>query len=334
MNTIEDKIEKICSNWNTSSREKGDALFALAKEYVDDYPIYRCVSFAREEYEMARLEGDTDCLCNLAHCYYVLAFFSYKKRCFNEAKEYHLKSIETHIDGSRNQNYQNEDFFRFYSVTNEAAADSILSTIMLSSPQVFNDPVDCPIVQENSEKFFFPDKTVFDGLKVCCFGQDNPNKKDKIPFFKDSKKWAYYGDMHKGICVRYHFLPNELEKVLSKHFVFSPVKYESKFSFERGIVADGLLRKSDHYKDENEWRIVWFDRDYKSNEFYNDKRNCIFVPVDICNITSIYLGYRCPDNIVSKVLDFAKKKKDEPISVYRIQPDPNNLFRMTEIKQN
>ena len=184
---IEGRIEKIRSNWNTDSKDKGDALFALAKKHIDDALIYRCVSFAREEYERARLEGDTECLCNLAHCYYVLAFFSYKTQCLKEAREYHLKSIETHIEGSRNRKYQDEDFFRFYSVTDEKAADSILSTIMLSSPQVFNDPVDCPIVQENSEKFFFPDKTVFDGLKVCCFGQENLDKKNETPFYKDAK---------------------------------------------------------------------------------------------------------------------------------------------------
>ena len=258
-----------------------------------------------------------------------LAGFSYDGQRLLDAKEYHLKSVEAHIEGSRNRKFQNEDFYRFYSVADEKAADSILSTIMLSSPRVFNDPVDCPIVQENSEKFFFPDKTVFDGIKVCCFGHANLDTTE-IPFYKDAKKWAYYGDMHKGICIRYHFFPDELEKVLSNCFVFNPVHYKPQFSFERGIVADGLLSKSDQYKVEDEWRIVWFDRSYKSNKFYNDERDCLLAPIDICNIISIYVGYRCPDNIVAKVVDFAKKKKDIPLPVYKIHPDPNNLFRMTE----
>ena len=73
MNVIADKIEKILSNWNTDYKEKGDALFALAKESNDNSIIYKCVFLAKEEYERARLDGDTQCLCNLAHCYYILA---------------------------------------------------------------------------------------------------------------------------------------------------------------------------------------------------------------------------------------------------------------------
>lgn len=331
MNELDVEIEKVLSNWNTDDKEKGDGLFKLAKESVNDDDIYKCLSLAKNLYEKACLEGDTKSLCNLAHCYYVLAYFSYKANNFEEAKEYHVKSVEAHISGSRGVNYQFKSFYRFYSVSDEKAADSILTKIMLSSPKDFNDPVDCPIVQENGSQFFFPDKTIFDGIKVCCFGQDNVKRgKEETPFQMDAKKWAYYADKHKGICIRYRFLPYELERVLSNQFVFSPVEYKSQFSFKRGIVADGLLSKSDHYQDENEWRIIWFDRDYKSNEYYDKERDCILAPVNICNIISIYVGYRCPDNIVSTVIDFVKNEKNTNIPIFRIHPDPNNLFRMKE----
>ena len=69
MNVIADKIEKILSNWNMDCKERGDALLSLAKESSDDSSIYRCVFLAKEEYERARLNGDTQCLCNLAQCY-------------------------------------------------------------------------------------------------------------------------------------------------------------------------------------------------------------------------------------------------------------------------
>jgi hypothetical protein len=59
MNVIAGIIEKTLSNWNMDYKEKGDALFALAKESNDDSIIYRCVSLAKEEYERARLDGDT-----------------------------------------------------------------------------------------------------------------------------------------------------------------------------------------------------------------------------------------------------------------------------------
>ena len=333
MNKLDVEIEKVLSNWNTDHKEKGDGLFKLAKESINDSDIYKCLSLAKIEYEKARLDGDTKCFCNLADCYYVLAYFSYNSQHFEEAKNYYLKSVEFHISGSRGVNYQFKSFYRFYSVSDEKTAGSILSKIMLSSPKKFNDPVDCPIVQENSSKFFFPDKTIFEGIKVCCFGQENvKSEKDEVPFQIDAKKWAYYADKHQGICIRYRFLPFELEKVLSNNFVFSPVEYKSQFSFERGIVADGLLSKSDHYQDEDEWRIIWFDRDYKNNKYYDKDRDCLLVPIDICNIISIYLGYRCHDKIVSTVIDYVKSQKNMKIPIFRINPDPDNLFRMKETR--
>ena len=327
MNVIADIIEKTLSNWNMDYKEKGDALFALAKESNDDSIIYRCVSLAKEEYERARLDGDTQCLCNLAHCYFVLAHY-------DNSREYYQKSIELHIEGSRNKNYQAHDFYRYYKVNNVRQAKSILKYIMLSSPSKFNDPVDCPIVQGPNVEYLFPDKTVFEGLKVCCFGEDDIRKNRSNLYRLDAKNWAYYGDSHRGICIRYHFFPNQLEKRLANKYVFKKVDYREDFSFERGIVADGLLRKSKYYEEENEWRIVWYDKNFSENKYYKAKKDCLLIPINICNIIAIYVGYRCPDEIAKTVIEFAKKKKNIPLPVYKIHPDPKNLFSMTESRLN
>ena len=132
---------------------------------------------------------------------------------------------------------------------------------------------------------------------VGCFGVVRYNSNGNVPFWLDAKKWAYCGNMHKGICIRYHFFPSSLEKQLTHHFVFNPVTYKSQFSFERGIVADGVLSKSLYYQEEDEWRIVWYDRDFTKCVYYQKDDACLYVPVSLDNIISVYIGCRCSDEI-------------------------------------
>lgn len=324
MNDFEYKLNKIASNWNTPSKQKGDTYYLLAKQSeISDEDVLKCIDLAIEQYEKVK---DESCLGNLAHCYFIKAHSPLTKK--DESNILYKKSIETHIAGSRDITYMDLDFYRFYSSVVLKNIDSILKTLKLSSPSKFNDPVDCPIIQDERTCYLFPDKNVFDGIKICCFGAVDHPKIPSIPFYEDSKKWAYYGDKHKGVCIRYHFFPNELENVLSHSFVFKKIEYKSQFSFERGIVADGLLSKSDHYKEENEWRIVWYDNDYKNNQFYDSSKDCLFVPINICNIISIDVGYKCPNDIIGKVVEYAKQKKDIELPIYQIRPDSKNIFRM------
>lgn len=321
MDNCNNSVNKIILNWNMTSKQKGDKFYLLAKQpEIGHVERLKFIDIAIEQYEKSK---DESCLCNLAHCYFIKAHF-----CSTKAEEDNMykKSIETHIAGCRNKSFRNQEFYRFYSVEPKNI-DSILTKIMLSHPSKFNDPVDCPIAQEKQTNHLFPDKNVFEGLRVCCFGEVDLSK-DQIPFSVDSKKWAYYGNKHTGICIRYCFFPNELEKVLSSNFVFNKVEYKPSFSFLRGIVADGLLSKSIQYEEENEWRIVWYDRNYKNNPYYDSDTDSLLVPIDICNLISIYVGYHCPNNITQRVIEFAKQKKDVPLYVYRIHPHPDNLFSM------
>lgn len=325
MDNIINVIDEVRNNWNMTSKEKGDMLFDMAKQSKSITEQYQLVLNAISEYELAKGHGDTCCLCNLAHCYFVLAHWK-----TGMSNEYYRRSIELHIDGSRFKNYLNHDFYRFYKVDTVRQAKSILKYLMLSSPSKFNDPVDSPITQDPNTRIIIPDKSIFDGLKVCCFGEDDSLEDRKKAFSVDAKKWAYYGDGHRGICISYHFSADQLEKLLSNKFVFKKVNYKKRFSFERGIVADGLLSKSKQYDEEKEWRLIWYDRDFLNNKYYKPKKGCILLPIDSKNITAIYIGYRCPDSIIKTVIEYAKQKKGNTVPVYRIQPDSKNLFRMIE----
>jgi hypothetical protein len=311
-----DEIEKIESNWNTAFVEKGNQLYELGKSSdTDTLKQKECFERAVHYYENSK--SDT-CLCNLAHCYFLLA------RLYNvQTEEYYRRSIECHIKGSKSIKYQNEDFFKFYSV-DENSIDLVLRNIRLAKPSTFNDPTDCPIAQESLSNDIFPNKAVFDGLRVGCFGL----VKGRSRPWEDSKKWAYYGDKHKGICIRYRFFNNVLEENFADKFVFKAIEYKEVFDFYRGIVADGLLTKSIDYSEEDEWRMVWYDRDYKHSPFYWSKDQNIYLPIGREYIYQFFVGFRCPEPIIKAITYYAKGSNPQ-IQVLKIIPDKNNVFKLS-----
>lgn len=310
-----DEIEKIESNWNTTFVEKGDELYELGKT-AEHKSQKQKECFERAVYYYINSKNDT-CFCNLAHCYFLLA------RLFDiNSEEYFRRSIEYHIKGSKNKKYQFEDFYKFY-VVDENSIDSVLRTIRLAKPSTFNDPTDCPIAQEGLSNDIFPDKSVFDGLRVGCFG----HVEGRYRAWEDSKKWAYYGNMHKGICICYRFFNSILEDNFADKFVFKEVEYKEDFDFYRGIVTDGFLRKTKAYDEEKEWRMVWYDRDYKHNPFYWSKDQNIYFPIGRKYINQIFLGCRTLDPIKQAVINYAKGRTPE-IPVMQIYPDKDNVFKL------
>ena len=314
------EISKI-NNWNASSLEKGDEYYDLVKKSQFASLIQqKYLEAAIDNYENSK---EVSRFCNLAHCYFLLA------RVFNiQSEEFYKRSIEYHIKGSKSKKYQNEDFYKFYAV-DENSIDLVLRTIRLAKPSSFNDPTDCPITQEGLSTDIFPDKSVFDGLRVGCFG----HVEGRYRAWEDSKKWAYYGNMHKGICIRYRFFNNILEDNFADKFVFKKVEYKEDFDFYRGIVADGFLRKTNAYNEEKEWRIVWYDRDYKHNPFYWSKDQNIYLPIGKEYICQIFLGCRTPDPIKQTVIDYAKGRTPE-IPVMQIHPDKDNVFKLVGTQIN
>lgn len=316
-----EEVEKIESNRNTTSVEKGDRLYELGKSSKYGSIVQR-ECFERAVYHYSNSKDDSR-FCNLAHCYFLLA------RLYDiQSEENYRKSIEYHIKGSLSKKYQYEDFYKFYSV-DENNIDLILRTIRLAKPSFFNDPTDCPIVQERLSNDIFPNKIVFDGLRVACFGHTNGSYRA----WEDSKKWAYYGDKHEGICIRYRFFNNVIEDYLSDKYVFKEVEYTEQFDFYRGIVADGLLTKTKDFKEENEWRIVWYDRNYKNSPFFWSKDNNIYLPIGRECIYQIFIGCRCAQSIQQTIIDYANGR-DPEIPVMRIAPDKENVFRLTAIQIN
>jgi len=316
------EIEKIENNWNSTIIEKGNQLYELGKSLKYNTKQQEdCFVRAVHYYSNSASEA---CFCNLAHCYFLLA------RLFDiNPEEYYRRSIEYHIKGSKSKKYQNEDFYKFYAV-NDDNIDSVLRTIRLTKPSSLNDPTDSPIAQDGLSIDIFPNKTVFDGLRVGCFGRI----KGKHRAWEDSSMWSYYGDMHKGICIRYRFFNNLiLENKLLDKFIFKEIEYKEKFDFYRGIVADGFLTKTKTYENENEWRIVWYDRDFLHSSFYWSKDQNVYLPIGREYIYQIFIGCKTPYHIKQVVVDYAKGRNPE-IPVIQIQPDNKNVFKLVGIQIN
>ena len=310
------EIEKIENDWNSTFLEKGNRLYELGKLLEFNSKQQKdCFERAVHYYSSSKSEA---CYCNLAHCYFLLA------RIYEiNPEEYFRRSIEYHIKGSKSKIYQHEEFYKFYTV-DDNNIDSILQKIRLTKPSSFNDPTDCPIAQEGLPGDIFPNKAVFDGLRVCSFG----HVKGKEWAWEDSKKWAYYGDSGKGICIRYRFFDNTIQKSLSDNFVFKKVEYKESFDFNRGIVADGFLSKTKCYEEENEWRIVWYDRNYKETNLCVDENGNVYLPIGRELIYQFFVGYRCSKSIIQKVLDFAQAEIHK-IPVMWIHPSSEDVFKLT-----
>lgn len=303
-------------NWNNDNRKNGEICLSNAKK------VYRDDPQSANDYvddAISYFIGDESSLCDLAQCYYIKAYLlRYVYDCKEESKPFYVQSIITHILGSKRNSYKTHKFYKFVGV-NIDNLHSVLNRIRLLHPSGFNDPLDCPIAIDSNKGI--PDIDLFKGLRVGCFGVvDDTLLDSKKEYYLDASKWSYYGDSHRGICVEYDF--SELE-FSNQYALMGKIKYEKQYNSTKGIVGSGLLTKSEDYKLENEWRIIWYDESLITNEpKYIDIRSSM--------ITKIYLGYKCPKEIQEHILQF---RDDNPhIDVYKVQPSEENFYQLETLK--
>lgn len=293
-------------NWNNTDRDNGIICLSNAQEtYLTDIDIALEWTNLAIDY----FNGDKESLCDLAQCYYIKASLTGTDNQ-EYSRQYFTKSIKTHIEGSKRDLYRTHTFYKFVGVTMDTI-DSILTRIMLKHPSDFNDPMDCPIAASPQNGIAYID--VFNGLRVGCFGVVE-NNEDK--YYTNASKWSYYGDFHKGICIEYDFSKLNFSNPFA---LMNKVKYQREYTSERGIVGSGLLTKSWDYAHENEWRIVWFDESLATHK-------AVFIDIQPSMITKIYLGYKCPENIKTHILEY--KRVNPHIQVYDVHPSDDNFYQL------
>lgn len=146
---------------------------------------------------------------------------------------------------------------------------------------------------------------------ICCFTEVNT----------DILMWSHYANCHRGICLEFSNVAPPFQKT-------QPVEYSDEYpkldleavvtSEELRAAAPWMLRKSDHWSYEKEWRVLDFDGGPGSKPF---QASCL---------TGVILGCRISEEQEAKV---RKWISDWPstVTVYRARRSPT-AFRL-EIEQ-
>ncbi|MDT4511856.1 DUF2971 domain-containing protein [Bacteroides cellulosilyticus] len=296
-------------NWNNPDSENRaiciqNALFLKDKEDWET-AIY-WVDSAINNYSEDKEEN---AMCDIAQLYAIKGYCLLFENKQEESKECYLKSTELHFKAYSKNVHKAKEFYKFFSIE-ESQIDSILGSILLKHPSMFNDPMDSPILQDTDNGVPFIE--VFNGVRIGCFGE----VKQDDEFYLKPKKWSFYGGMHSGICICYDF--SEIE-IKNEYHLFRRIKYENQFSPTKGVIG-GLLSKSMVYNDEDEWRIITYDRNEKnigSNEM---------IPIKYSMIRRIYFGFKCDKMIQEKIYN---KLKGENIEFFQVHPSEENYYELT-----
>lgn len=296
-------------NWDNSDSKNraiciNNALFFFKKR---DWKTAICwADLAINDYSE---DEKQDTICDIAQSYAIKGYCLLFENKQEESKECYIKSTELHFKAYSKNVHKAKEFYKFFSIK-ESQIDSILGSILLKHPSMFNDPMDSPILQDRDNGVHIIE--VFDGVRIGCFGE----VKEDDEFYLKPKKWSFYGGMHRGICICYDFSEVEIE---NEYRLFRKVKYENQFSPTKGVIG-GLLSKSMVYNDEDEWRIITYDRDEK------DIGRNKMIPIKYSMIRRIYFGFKCDKIIQEKIYN---KLKGENIDFFNVHPSEENYYELT-----
>lgn len=189
----------------------------------------------------------------------------------------------------------------------------------LSSPIVFNDPFDCPVLEllnKNEDVTALLRQAYKECLKIACFTSNTKlpqrdglkkNIDDKDEFL-NTLMWAHYANSHKGICIKYNF-SSDISKIgdddpnvvaYFKDVIYSSedlVKYSNKDAIN---FYDAFFLKGDDWKYENELRFLHYDKNGKGDYASIDIPNCI---------EAIYFGLECSEDDRNSIMNVMKDKK-------------------------
>lgn len=227
--------------------------------------------------------------------------------------------------------YRYRTFNKFpdcYKTLSEFLEDELKGEVYLSTPDGFNDPLDCLI-------FFDVNKISEEDRLITVLA--NKNEKDKKEILEELRKeynffkiqegykkdvrcacftesnknilmWSHYADCHKGFCIQYN-----TERIESriKNNLF-PVLYTKERldittelrKMSNNAIIKALISKAIDWEYEEEWRIISSDK--------NMKKCCLKDAIE-----GIYLGVNCSEDNKKIVCEIADKNKK--IKVYEMK---------------
>lgn len=308
-------------------------------------------SFDKEGETKYKLDNKAALFLNLGLCWHKLGD-SYRYEAIESFKRY----IYYWLIQSFNTAYHPEAY-AFRKCNNYLYQSLINEELNLSSPKVFNDPFDCPILEllNNEDEVALLIREAYHScLKIACFMSNK-----EIPFgktgdsinnekhlnnkeeFLNPLMWAHYADNHSGICIKYGFsksitqLSGNNSSVVS---FFQGVKYSeedlSQYSQKNSISPkDAFFLKGKPWEYENELRFLYFDIKGEGEHVQIGIKNCI---------EAIYFGVRCSEKdqkTIKRILknkEFVKEGIDgkiiEDIEFYKMEIDKSNFGQLKAIK--
>lgn len=219
-----------------------------------------------------------------------------------------------------NVTYNDFEYFSFRGFNKFSLEDIKNNTLSFSSPSMFNDPLDTPVLQWNQWLMMHAGDDderqirqlygeVLEAIKVRCLvrvGQFNPSQDAKDEIFPAQEienisplMWAHYASNHKGFCVKYKFPGNfvlNFDENTKRFMQIGAVTYRNKWDLMHsdGIsFKDSVFVKAKDWCYENEVRLVYYDPKCVGNY------TTVVLP-EGC-IEEIYLGYKCSPSSIGKM---------------------------------
>lgn len=353
---MEDLTESMESKYGTALfiSSRAIALLSLLTEEEVLRLEKNIYSFDKKDEARYKFNYKKTLFFNLGLCWHKLGNL-YRDKAIESFKKY----IYYLITQSFNTAYFTEAY-KFKKCDGYLYQSLINEELNLSSPTVFNDPFDCPILELlNNKDEVAPliREAYHNCLKIACF-----MKKEKLPYEKDGDTiydemkslddkeeflnplmWAHYADNHSGICIKYGFngsitqLSGDNPSVVS---FFQDVKYSdedlNQYSQRDSIsLKDSFFLKGKPWKYENELRFLYFDIEGKDKYKQIKILNCI---------EAIYFGVRCSENDQETIRKILKEKKfikkgideetmvEKDIEFYKMEIDKSNFGQLKAIK--
>lgn len=289
-----------------------------------------------------------DCLNMLHRIYHEWGFTLAKNNKENTAVETFKKSI-AYIFYKEPSIFEDKNYslYSYRPVSKYFLHDLINKEITVTSPEEFNDPVDCPflsILKRKREEYSreekrFPLIEAYKFLKIRCFVRNpdvNHDAKEKeggkklVAEHKNFLMWSHYADSHKGICIKYcinnkFLINNEDQGIASRwinvdynhtEFIYNRIK-------ESVTIEQGFGTKAEHWSYENEFRLLHYDPNCNSS--------FKALPLgDKGNIEAIYFGIQCPE----KDIDTIKAILGDHVAYFKMKEDDEDIFKLVEVPLN
>ncbi len=240
-----------------------------------------------------------------------------------------------------------KSLFKYYAINSNLTDALEKSSIWFSNPRIFNDPFDCNINSNYTEKPEELEKYFTKYSKKYTFKPEEKWEELKKSQFKDlelakeltqvavkkminsisilclSSKhdnilmWSHYTTNHKGLCIEFS---TENEVFFRKPLVVKYKKEQPLLSYLKDrdkFIIDLLTIKSDDWSYENEYRLI------EDNDIDETKGGKLY-PIPPSSVKAIYFGCQCNEGDIKKIIGIAKEKFPHTVRFYKMKLNSKN----------